>query len=240
MTPISLLPKVQQLVLPYTVAIYSPLDTERVEQTGTGVLVQNQGFRFLVTAKHCLFGETGDENPGEKAIFLPGHGLTQVGDLQRNEVHSCAAFDLALVVLDEVSNDCCLPASSLPDVTSQPAFVTMCGYLVRDFRRNLALETLAPQPFIYSNVGAQQPEGFVGLKYEKNRNKSTMSGRRVMAPIPRGLSGGPMLDSNSLESGIVRVVGVFTDKPAPKGVAFGESSAKVRAMMDSVVSDFSG
>lgn len=49
-----------------------------------------------------------------------------------------------------------------------------------------------------------------------------------------------MLDSNALESGIVRVVGVFTDKPAPKGVAFGESSAKVRAMIDSVVSDFSG
>jgi hypothetical protein len=223
----------RQLVLPHLVAIYEPIDEVRVHQVGTGVCVDFESRQFLVTARHTLFGHTGGDNPGDKAVLLAG-GLRQIGDLQAPGVFSSPAFDLASVELKGEERRQALTPAHFHAGTGRPTFITICGYLARDFRRKLSESTLAPRPFIYSNYSTATPRGFIGLRYPKCRNRDTKTRQLVMTPTPRGLSGGPMLDSIALAQGQLQIVGIFTDKPNGKGIAFGEVAAKVLAMLQVV------
>lgn len=223
-----LLSKVHALVLPHLVAIYSPLDDHRVQQVGTGICFDVGDKQFLVTARHALFGQGGDENPGDKAFFATGR-LRQIADLQSPDVFSSPAADLAAVELIGSERRCALTQKHLHEGSTRPTFITICGYLARDFRRHQG--TLEPKPYAYSNYSIAMPRGFIGLRHPKRRNRDPLTRRLVMIPTPRGLSGGPMLDSACLAIGKLSVVGIFTDKPEGKGVAFGEASQKVRAML---------
>ena len=216
-----------------TLAVYEPIDERRVKQIGSGILFRHRERHLFVTAAHALYGHGGDENPADKAIFLEGSGLRQIGDLRRGEIGRAKLIDLAAVEVDGLPAERGFPMSCLPLEVSKPAYVTICGYLARDFKRHA--QTLSPQPFIHT-AGAVAVEGdWVGIKYEKNRNRNTKTGARVMAPIPAGVSGGPMLDGEALLRSVVSIVAVFTDKPAEKGFAFGEASPKVRALLDAMI-----
>lgn len=223
----------RRLVLPLLVAIYEPIDEARVRQVGTGIRVDFGPRQFLVTARHTLFGHDGGDNPGEKAVML-ADSLRQIGDLQAPNVFSSPLSDLALVELKDDERRQALTPAHFHAGTGRPTFITICGYLARDFRRKLTESTLAPRPFIYSNYSTAMPHGFIGLRYPKRRNRDTKTRQLAVTPTPRGLSGGPMLDSIALAQGQLQIVGIFTDKPNGKGIAFGEVAAKVLAMLQVV------
>lgn len=220
----------RHLVLPHLVAIYAPIDEARVEQVGTGICINFNARQFLVTARHTLFGHMGDENPGEKAFFSSNR-LWQIGDLTAPHVFSSPQFDLAAVELRGNEQRQSVTPNHLYAGSERPTFITICGYLARDFRRHLGAGTLAPLPFSYSNYSVATPRGLIGLRYPKRRNRDAKTRRLVMTPTPRGLSGGPMLDSTCLAQGKLSIVGIFTDKPEGKGMAYGEVSVKVLAML---------
>lgn len=220
----------EELVLPHVLAIYEPIDEARVEQIGTGILVAHDNRHFLVTARHVLLGTA---NAGDLAIVVDDR-LRQIADLANPNVYGSPEFDLAAVVIDGFPAERGLHAAHFAPTSDPPPFITICGYLARDFRRSTREGRLEPAPYIYSGRSVAAAQGLVGLEYPINRNRSTTSGRRVMAPVPRGLSGGAMLDSLALHEGIVRIVGIFTDKPGHKGIAFGEVSVKALALLDVV------
>lgn len=218
--------------MPHLAAIYEPMpEAVRVTQIGTGIVFRKNDRHILITAKHVLVGNTGMENPGEKAIVLGGR-LRQFGDLSNPNMYSSPLFDMAAFELDDGDaawgfESSCL-ATSGPKATS----ITIAGYLARDFKRSTADGVLRPAPFLYSNLAADAGEGHAGLRYPRNRNKNTTSGERSTVPVPSGLSGGAMLDSEALMAGDVRIVGLFTDYANQRGMAFGETSTKVQALLD--------
>jgi hypothetical protein len=221
------------LVQPHLVAIYLQ-ETEpkaKTQQVGTGFLVRYKNRPVLITAKHTLYGKRGDENPGEKAIVVPG-GLKLIGHLQSRELVQENTYDIAAMYVDEFDLARCLPLSSLTPVDVPPNSVTIYGYLARDFNLDRAEDALKPAPWIYTNSRTDHGRGYIALLYPKHQNRSTDSGLTVMAPIPQGLSGCPMLDGEKLFNGEVRVIGVFTECPEDQGTAVGTSSTMIIALLD--------
>src|SRR5664279_4422239 len=109
------------LVQPHLVAIYLQ-ETEpkaKTQQVGTGFLVRYKNRPVLITAKHTLYGKRGDENPGEKAIVVPG-GLKLIGHLQSRELVQENTYDIAAMYVDEFDLARCLPLSSLTPVDVPP------------------------------------------------------------------------------------------------------------------------
>ena len=222
-----------ELLQPHLVAVYLQTAEPKVktQQVGTGFLVRHKDRPVLVTAKHTLYGKKGDENPGEKAIVVAG-ALTMIGRLRSHEVVQDKIHDIAAIYVDEFDLERCLPLSSLSSVVSAPKFVTIHGFLARDFNLDRAEDVLKPAPWTYTNSRKDHGSGYVGLFYPKSQNRNTDSGKKVMAPRPEGLSGCPMLDGEKLAEREISIIGVFTDLPEGQGMAFGESSAEVIALLD--------
>jgi hypothetical protein len=220
------------LVQPHLVAIYHEGTRPKVKtkQIGTGFIIGHQGRSVLITAKHALYGHNGDENPGEKEIFVAG-SLKMIGHLSSHEVVRAKDHDLVAMYVSEFSEAECIPLSSLCSVDATLRVVTIQGFLARDFRRDTRTGILRPAPRIYTNSRKDCGSGYVGLSYPKNRNRSTDSAKKVMAPRPSGMSGGPMLDGDKLAKGQISIVGVFTDYWRERGMAFGESSTKVLGLL---------
>jgi hypothetical protein len=112
--------------------------------------------------------------------------------------------------------------------------VSICGFLGRDFRRQLSIKLLKPQPYLYANLRAPVGLEYVGVLYPKSKNIDPRTGNRVQAPRPEGLSGCPMLDTIRLSLGVVRVVGVFTEQK--NGLALGETAHKLCSLLEKLVS----
>jgi hypothetical protein len=220
------------LVQPCLVAIYEEITEPKINlrQIGTGFRIQHRGRPVLVTAKHTLYGHSGDENPGEKAIYVSGK-LELIGNLGANELVFTKHHDLAAIYVDQFSLADCLPPDCLCRVDAKPRIVTIQGFLARDFKRDAKTGTLRPAPRAYTNSRREAGDGYIGIRYPKSRNRDTESGMKVMVPIPSGLSGGPMLDSARLADGNISIIGVFTDHLKERGIAFGESSAKLVALL---------
>ncbi len=220
------------LVQPYLVAIYQEKSKLRcdIEQIGTGFLIAHQDCAVLVTAKHTLYGHDGSESAGDKAIFVDD-GLQKIGHLKSHEVCKLENDDIAAMYVDEFSLKQCLPQASLCTHCATPKGVTIQGFLARNFNRQATTGVLRPTPYIYTNSRKEYDSGLVALKYPKNRNRSTNSGKRVMAPCPRGISGGPMLDADKLALDQISIIGVFTDYLQVRGMAYGESSIKALGLI---------
>ena len=224
--------KCQVLVQPHLVAVYEEKTDPKVktDQIGTGFLVTNKGRPVFVTARHVLYGHAFDEDPAEKAVMVGG-SLKRVGQLQSIQFVNATEHDITVFYADEFGLERCLPTSALCADKCKPPMLMIHGYLARDFKRERRTGMLRPAPWIYTNAAADMPSGYIGLRYPKSRNRNTDTGKKVMAPRPSGLSGGPMLDSMMLMKGQVSVVGVFTEKPLGQGVAVGEAISKVRSML---------
>jgi len=220
------------LVQPHLVAIYQEATgpKAKTKQIGTGFIIDHRGCSVLISAKHALYGHNGDENPGEKEIFVAG-SLKMIGRLSSHEVVRAEDHDLVAMYVREFSQEQCLPSSYLSSVDATLRVVTIQGFLARDFRRDARTGILRPAPRIYTNSRKDCGSGYVGLSYPKSRNRSTDSGEKVIAPRPSGMSGGPILDGDKLAKGQISIVGVFTDYCRERGMAFGESSSKVLALL---------
>jgi len=224
-----------ELVQPHLLPIYDETTGSRamVRQIGTGSLLAHRGRAVLITAKHALYGHEGEENPLEKAVFVAG-SLKMIGHLSSSEIVPAKDHDLVALYSKDFSPEQCLQSSHLCAVQAPPRVVTIQGFLARDFNRSLSKGMLSPAPYIYSNSLKECGSGYVGILYPKSRNRDTDSGHKVMAPIPRGISGGPMLDAARLTIGRISIIGVFTDYCRERGIAFGESSSKVLGLLAGV------
>ena len=180
------------------VAIYEERMEPRVktEQIGTSFLISHRGRAVLITAKHVLYGHNGDENPGEKAVFAAG-SLKMIGHLNSHELVSAKDHDIVAMHVEEFVVEQCIPSSCLSPADATPRVVTIQGFLARDLKREAVTGTLRPAPRIYTNVRKDYSSGYVGLRYPKSRNRSSDTEKKVMAPRPSGMSGGPMLDGAS-------------------------------------------
>lgn len=197
----------QRLVQPSTIAIYASHGSrpETPVQVGTGFLVLHQSRPVLITAKHVLRGHTFQEDPAEKAVHINGSWV-YVGDGSRTLAEP-AGRDLSVMFMDEFAQGQCvvLPPSTSP----KPKLITIGGFLSRDFKRSD--NTLRPAPRVYTNVAVPAAPGMIGMQYPNRRNVNTSTGALAVSPIPRGLSGGPMVDSLSLLKGAVVPLGVLTE-----------------------------
>jgi hypothetical protein len=144
------------LIQPFLIAIYSPRSgatgTIRPQQTATGFLLSWYSQPCLVTAKHSLYGTRGDENPHEKLIFVDG-ALQNLADLKA-ATHPDPGRDLAIVLYDKLDQTRCLPHSSI--TCTPPEFVTIQGYLARDFKRAAISGGVFAKPFVYSNKATKR------------------------------------------------------------------------------------
>lgn len=197
----------QRLVQPSTIAIYASHGSrpDTTIQVGTGFLIKHQSRPVLITAKHVLRGHSLNDDPAEKAVHINGRWV-YVGDGPRTLVEPMGR-DLSVMFMDEFSLDRCLDAPTSGPIGS--AIITMGGYLCRDFKRSG--NTLRPAPRVYTNVAVSAPPGIIGLRYPKRRNVNTSTGVSAVSPTPRGLSGGPMVDSLALLQGAVVLSGVLTE-----------------------------
>ena len=220
-----------RLVEPSLIAIYGANESrpEVPEQVGSGVLIQHRDRPVLVMAKHVLTGQNFDEDPAEKAVMVDGRWV-YIGDSGREVIQS-KDLDLVVTCMDELATKKCLSADRITGSASIPKIASIGGYLARDFKRSQVDGVLRPSPLVYSNITTKMPCGKIGLKYPKRHNV-TDEGEAVFNPIPRGLSGGPMLDTVALLKGSVLIVGVFTDQR--DGLAFGEHGLAIREFLDSM------
>jgi hypothetical protein len=220
----------ETIVQPSVIPIYEdPPDVPRgVKQIGTGVRIQHNGRHFLVTANHVLVGHSGNEEPRFKCIFVDGElrRLAHVGAANAYHHH-----DLAAVEIKSFGNEPCLPSSCLSQDEEGARLVSLIGYLARDFKRSLRDEALRPRPRIYTNKGAPYREGYVAMLHPKAAIDETTL-KLIRAPVPAGMSGGPMLDANTLRKGNIRIIGIFTDYVHQKSLAYGETAHKVLELLE--------
>ena len=103
-------------------------------------------------------------------------------------------------------------------------------------RSELEKGRLSPAPYLLHFKRSKKPgRGYVGLLYQKRRITDPTTGAPVFAqsPIPRGVSGGPMLDTVKLGEGVVAIIGVFTAYKKDRGLAYGETAQKVIDLLGS-------
>lgn len=218
----------KNLVLPVLVPLYGPHHKHVANpvQVGTGFLIDVNSRPVLITAKHVLIGHSGNEDAGEKAFFESGR-VNYVGDNSR-EIFIVRERDLACFYVDELSNR---PRFNLRTNSGQAELsqlITFGGFLVRDFRRNSG--TLRPQPLMHTAKVARVSNGLVCVEYHNKKVFSQTINKRTKAPIPRGLSGGPMFNTVKLVQGEIDLLGVFTEQS--NGTARGEPYCFLRKLID--------
>lgn len=221
----------QRLVGPHLVAIYSvPEGASEIQQTGTGFLLMQRDDPVLVTAAHCLFGHPNGppEAPGDKLVFQGG-SLKSLGEVAKTSVVAERNDDIAAVRVGGFTDG--IPEAAVDHPHEFAPVIALHGYLSRDFRRSRTSGLLQPKPFLYQNRVLPLVEGTVRFKFPR-RNFDTVTGKKVVAPYPRGLSGAPILDAELLRIDGIGVAGVFTDWT--QGVGFGPSRPKLITLLDTL------
>ncbi|WP_353646288.1 hypothetical protein [Mesorhizobium sp. WSM2239] len=220
----------EAIVQPSLVAFYKANEKQMPEQVGTGFLIAWNGRPAIVTAKHVLRGHKIDENHNDK-FFFQNDRLLSLNEAEVTDVFYAREHDLAAFHADRIDMNRCLPADVLHNGSAKNSkLLTIHGYLARDFNRGGG--GLFPTPFVYTNKEIDGGTDRLTMDYPKRKNRNPRSGKSVMSPIPRGLSGCPMMDSAALFIGDVKIRGVFTDKPEFKGIGFGERSETVLALLN--------
>lgn len=223
----------KHIIAPSLVAIYAPHDSRSglIFQTGTGYLVRHNDRPVVITALHTLYGENGTDDPAEKSFFWHGK-LHRVGNPPR-DVYKVADFDIAAFYADELAAKPQLDPRWLAMPRHPIPYISLGGYLARDFKRSGAGLNPAPRTHTDKRVASTKGLGFVSVRYTRRRNLDTFIGQRIQAaPRPKGLSGCPMIDSLSLLDGQPRIIGMFTD--LVNGEAFGPSSHVTQAILASM------
>jgi len=217
------------LMQPHLLAIYS--DDAAVSnggqpvQIGTGFLVSSTKLPVLITAEHTLYGHDGTQDPTKKLIFA-NNNLSRFDTLQV-QFKRTGSFDVVAIHGLNLPGKPLLPPTAWRPGGSTPRVLTVIGYLARDFHRSAAGGMLRPQPFAFTNRSTGLRNGRLAMEYPHHRVVGTFSGRKVQAPIPQGLSGGPILDTLGLLQRRLILLGIFTEQPEFTGMAYGEPASKI-------------
>jgi hypothetical protein len=222
---VALRPLADRLVRPSLAPIYIERPGKPPEQSGTGFLINHRDRPLLVTAKHCLF----DDGPALEKLILFDGGFRPLGSLQAGEIISDPNNDLAVLYVDELGLERCIPVSCLIPGETTCGMIPTIGFLARDFKRELSKDIFSSAPWLfhYKRAPKRPGQGYVGILFHKSRNRDATTGELVQSPIPWGVSGGPMLDTMKLSEGKVEIVGVFTTYEQDRGLAYGETAQKV-------------
>lgn len=218
----------KRLVLPSLVAIYEDrhVGDYKVAQIGTGFVVSWEDRALLITARHCLYGDDGNGDPATKSIFVGGQ-LQRISALRTSAVMSVSEFDVAALFVDDMELSRCLPRSAVDGDSEVPTVGALCGYLGKDFKRSASAGELKPQPyFLALTKSSTQEPGYLQFPYNIRKGVNPQSGARKVKPIPKGLSGCPILDVAELYRGGAKIAGVFTEYRY-SGLAVGEDITKV-------------
>lgn len=220
------------LIGPRLVAIYSDEEGKaEPDQIGTGFLLNYEGQSTLITAAHCLYGSTEDhrENPGDKLVFTGGT-LKRLAEVTVSELNYSLDRDIAAVIVSGFSD--LIPQTAITHAHEMAHVVVVHGYLARDFRRSKTNGALRPAPFIYQDKRLSCRDGNLRFKFPR-KTFNTLTNERSVAPIPRGLSGCPMLDGIALLRGEIGICGVFTEWA--DGVGSGPSRQVLIELLQSLV-----
>ena len=220
----------ERLVKPSLVPIYAAHDRrpEIPKQVGTGFLVEHLNRPVLVTAKHTLYGASFKEPPGTKFVHIDRRFI-YIGDNNRTLLEA-DHHDIAACYMDEYPLTRCIRSELYSCIINDTKLITICGFLANKFNRNKT--ALKPTPFIYTNVSKSSEMAIACVRYTRRKNIDTLSGKPAFSPLPRGLSGGPMLDTEALFTGMVRVVGVLTEQS--EGEARGVSHNVLRSLLNAM------
>ncbi|RVN89004.1 hypothetical protein VPK21_001365 (plasmid) [Sinorhizobium kummerowiae] len=238
-------------IQPSLVAIYAPYSNRPniVEQVGTGFLVKHNGRAVVITAMHTLYGSSGAEDPGEKSFHWDGqlHCVDAVARVIAQEKD----YDIAAFYADELATKPQLNETSIVWRDPLPPYITIGGYLAKDFKRSG--DTLAPKPSIHTDqrmkpaknlelvtklvevkgLNASDDLGLVAVRYTKRRNKNSFTGVRIpAAPKPSGLSGGPMISTLTLFGPEPAIVGVFAAQGYGQGA--GANAKVIRQLLSAL------
>lgn len=211
------------------VAVYSEDDAAKVQQFGTGFVVDDGDCAFLLTAHHTLYGPDGTADPYRKGLFWEG-GLKTLDQIGNGAIGRVNGRDLVAVPIARSSEVDAFSPADLEIELASIRLLSVAGFLERDLERNRAAGQLRPAPYVYSNRRIESGPDVAALEYPYFRNTAPGARAKVRAPIPRGLSGCPMLDTARLAEGEARIVGVFTDQT--DGKAFGPSARHVLGLLD--------
>lgn len=223
--------KLETLVLPSLVQIYvsNPKKPVVPEACGTGFLVNIRKRAAIITAKHVLFGNTGTENPGEKSFHVDGK-FVYVGDCDDGNI-LVGSTDVAVFYADKLSALPRFHLSNLSVVSGTSSLYTVVGYLARDFKR--PSPHLSPAPRSFTQKALPVKNNRIYMSYPQRNNINTNTGQPIAAPPkPKGMSGGPILNTAELIKGNVEIVGVFTEQS--DGEARGEISSLIRQAIEKI------
>lgn len=224
----------ERLILPSLVAIYSDHEVAggapMPRQSGTAFLVSWKGRSTLITAKHALFGHDGLADPLTKRLLVRG-GLRRLGEIEWSTISCHSDADVAAVHIDDFPLAQCLPQSAVEN-SRAPKTAAIVGYLARDFRRSLVEGRLSPAPSVYVNRIRSVDDAIISVHYPRKTNVNTDSGEPAVAPIPTGLSGGPILNTTLLRKDVVKIIGVFVEWV--DGVGYGASVSRVRQVLEEI------
>lgn len=223
-----------RLVLPSLVPIYErPEGDASTRQIGTGFLVEAGERTFMLTAHHTLYGHNGDEDPSEKCI-VARRKLRRLSDGQGRITFGIKEADVAGLCVRDLHDRTPLPFKSLYASMPSPTLVIQ-GFLARDFKRSISSSVLKPTALIHVDRRIPASGHEIGISYQPNRISSMPTfEQKKRAPIPRGLSGCPMVDALRLLDGWVSVVGLFTEY-RNNGKAFGTNSMVLRRLMNDMI-----
>jgi hypothetical protein len=213
------------------VAVYGEHEDDPTiaDQVGTGFIVDSGKSHILVTAKHTLYGAKFNEQPFHKAIFVNG-SLKRLDEINDSDIAHSKSDDIAALHIVKAADVRGMAHEQLEINPERVAVISLVGFLCRDLKRSRTRSELNLAPLIYSNRRIDYAPGYVALAYPRFRNKSAGIRTKVRAPVPRGLSGCPMLDTALLARGKIGIVGVFTDYK--DGKAIGPSATKIRGLLD--------
>lgn len=230
---------IEHNVLKYVLPIYLPGENGKVYQAGTGFALLHNDRPLIITARHTLHGTTFKENSGDRHLFL--NKLLSLKELGVTDVFfpntGCPKnlIDVAAFYLDGFPLDRCLDLSCISHGSTPPRMVSILGYLARDFNINANKEQLLPKPFMYSNKVVSNTAGIVVFEYPRKGNISSSTNEPILfTPIPSGLSGCPILDTDQAAKGVINIVGVFTDKDEIKPIGSGVNSLVLQSFIASI------
>jgi hypothetical protein len=188
---------------------WSSSASERVRQRGSGVLLRLPYSVFLLTAAHVTdaWGTGHLFVPGEKQI-VPLSGGFSYWKPSAGQLREADNIDIACIRLSKHTRsrlhpsfrDVTLDEISYRRSTASVPFATFAGYPVTKGRRQdgvLSSERVTYTGHVwtkdvYDRLGHSQ-ERHVCIRMRTKQTYSSLHGRKLIAPNPRGVSGGAIL-----------------------------------------------